>query len=97
MSGTPRGTFRFAHSLIRDTLYEELKLPDRIRLHRGVGEDLEAMHARDPEPHLAELAYHFFEAAPAGDVRKAVDYAVAAGRRSVALLAHEEASPRVAR
>jgi predicted ATPase len=36
------GTFRFAHSLIRDTLYEELALPDRIRLHRGVGEDSRA-------------------------------------------------------
>jgi DNA-binding CsgD family transcriptional regulator/tetratricopeptide (TPR) repeat protein len=85
------GTFRFAHSLIRDTLYEELTPADRIRLHREVGEDLEAMYARDPEPHLAELAYHFFEAAPAGDVRKAVDHAVAAGRRAVALLAYEEA------
>jgi DNA-binding CsgD family transcriptional regulator/tetratricopeptide (TPR) repeat protein len=85
------GTFRFAHSLIRDTLYEELTPADRIRLHRNVGEDLEAIYARDPEPHLAELAYHFFEAAPAGDVRKAVDHAVAAGRRAVALLAYEEA------
>jgi eukaryotic-like serine/threonine-protein kinase len=85
------GTFRFTHSLIRDTLYEELTPADRIRLHREVGEDLEAMYARDPEPHLAELAHHFFEAAPAGDVRKAVDHAVAAGRRAVALLAYEEA------
>jgi len=85
------GTFRFAHSLIRDTRYEELTPAHRIRLHREVGEDLEAMYARDPEPHLAELAYHFFEAAPAGDGRKAVDHAVAAGRRAVALLAYEEA------
>ena len=85
------GTFRFAHSLIRDTLYEELMPADRVRLHREVGEALEAMYARDPEPHLAELAYHFFEAAPAGDLRKAVDHAVAAGQRAVALLAYEEA------
>jgi DNA-binding CsgD family transcriptional regulator/tetratricopeptide (TPR) repeat protein len=85
------GAFRFAHSLIRDTLYEELTPADRIRLHREVGEDLEGMYARDPEPHLAELAYHFFEAAPAGDGRKAVDHAVAAGGRAVALLAYEEA------
>lgn len=85
------GTFRFAHSLMRDTLYEELMPADRIRLHREVGEALEALYARDPEPHLAELAYHFFEAAPAGDLRKAVDHAVAAGQRAVALLAYEEA------
>jgi DNA-binding CsgD family transcriptional regulator len=85
------GTFRFAHSLIRDTLYEELMPADRIRLHREVGEALEALYARDPQPHLAELAYHFFEAAPAGDTRKAVDHAVAAGKRAVALLAYEEA------
>jgi DNA-binding CsgD family transcriptional regulator/tetratricopeptide (TPR) repeat protein len=85
------GTFRFAHSLIRDTLYEELLAADRVRLHRQVGEALEAMYARDRQPHFAELAYHFFEAAPIGDIRKAVDYAVAAGKRSVALLAYEEA------
>lgn len=83
--------FRFAHALIRDTLYDDLMPAERVRLHREVGEALEGLYAGDPEPHLAELAFHFFEAAPGGDAGKAVDYATAAGRRAVALLAAEEA------
>ena len=82
---------RFAHALIRDTLYEELASPERVRLHRRAGEVLEAFYAQDPEPHLAELAYHFFEAAKDGEADKAVDYGRRAGDRAVSLLAYEEA------
>jgi pentatricopeptide repeat protein len=84
------GRLRFSHSLIRETLYEDLMLADRVRLHRAVGEALESMY-EDLESHVAELAHHFFEAAPAGDMDKAVEYAIAAGKRAVALLAYEEA------
>ena len=82
---------RFAHALIRDTLYEELGAPERIGLHRRAGEALEAIHADDPEPHLAELALHFFEAAKDGDADEAVEYARRAGDRAASLLAYEEA------
>lgn len=64
---------------------------DRVRLHRAVGEALEGMYPNDVESHVAELAYHFFEAAPGGDADKAVEYAIAAGKRAVGLLAYEEA------
>jgi tetratricopeptide (TPR) repeat protein len=82
---------RFAHALIRDTLYEGLRVPERIRLHRRAGEVLETLHAEDPEPHLAELALHFFEAAKDGDAGKAVAYSRRAGDRAESLLAYEEA------
>jgi DNA-binding SARP family transcriptional activator len=82
---------RFAHALIRDTLYGELGGPRRLRLHREVGEALEALYADDREPHLAELAYHFSGAGQAGDASKAVGYARAAGDRAVRLFAYEEA------
>jgi DNA-binding CsgD family transcriptional regulator/tetratricopeptide (TPR) repeat protein len=85
------GCLQFAHALVRDTLYEELSPADRVRLHRDVGLALEAMYAADPEPHVAELAHHFFEAAPVGGSTKAVDYAIAAGVRAIGLLAYEEA------
>ncbi|HVM14075.1 MAG TPA: hypothetical protein VM287_07075 [Egibacteraceae bacterium] len=85
------GRFQFAHALVRDTLYEELSPANRVRLHHDVGEVLESRYAADPEPHVAELAYHFFEAAPAGDVSKGAEYAIAAGKRAVRLLAFEEA------
>ena len=53
----------------------------RIELHRRVGEALEAIHAADLDPHLAELAHHFYEAA-AGEDR--LGYARRAGARAVA-------------
>ncbi len=90
VAGEP-GRFRFSHSLVRETLYEYLGPAERVRLHRAAGESLEELYAADPEPHLAELAYHFFEAAPSGDVDKVVDYARRAGERAVAQVAYEEA------
>jgi DNA-binding SARP family transcriptional activator len=89
--GAP-GRLRFAHALVRETLYDELTTPRRVQLHRRVAEVLEKLYARDPEPHLAELAHHFFEAAPGGDVRKAQEYAQRAGDRALELLAFEEAA-----
>jgi len=86
------GRLRFAHALIRETLYEGLTTPRRVQLHRRVAEALGRLYAQDPEPHLAELAYHFFEAAPGGDVDKALEYARHAGDRALALLAYEEAA-----
>jgi class 3 adenylate cyclase/tetratricopeptide (TPR) repeat protein len=86
------GRFRFAHALVRDALYEELTPLRRIRLHRRAGEALESLYAHEPHEHLAELAYHFFEAAPGGDARKAIDYLLRAGDGAVAITAYEEAA-----
>jgi class 3 adenylate cyclase/tetratricopeptide (TPR) repeat protein len=83
---------RFAHALIRDTLYDELPATRRVRMHARVGKALEAIYSENAEPHLAELAHHFFEAASAGNVGEAIDYARRAGDRAVSLLAFEEAA-----
>jgi DNA-binding SARP family transcriptional activator/tetratricopeptide (TPR) repeat protein len=85
------GRLRFSHALVRDTLYETLRAAERVRLHRRAGEALEELYEHDPEPHLAELAHHYFAAASAGDADKAVRYARRAGDRAAALLAFEEA------
>jgi DNA-binding SARP family transcriptional activator/tetratricopeptide (TPR) repeat protein len=85
------GRLRFAHALIRDTLYDELPATRRVRLHARVGKALEALYSEDAEPHLAELAHHFYEATPAGTVGEAIAYARRAGDRAVSVLAFEEA------
>jgi class 3 adenylate cyclase/DNA-binding CsgD family transcriptional regulator len=85
-------TYDFSHALIRQTLYGELSVPRQVLLHRQIGEALEKLHARNLEPHLVELAHHFYQAAPGGDVDKAIDYAGRAGDRALDLLAHEEAA-----
>src|SRR5262249_2391937 len=49
---------RFAHVLVRDTLYDGLKPTLRTQLHRQVVEVLETLYGEEPGPHLAELAHH---------------------------------------
>ena len=88
--GAP-GRLRFSHALIRDTLYEAIPAGQRLRLHQQAGEALEAFYRQDPDPHLAELARHFFEAAAVGEAGKAVGYAERGGHRAIGLLAYEEA------
>ncbi len=83
-------SYEFSHALIRQTLYGELNTPRRVRLHRQIGEALEQRYAGRADAHLSELAYHWFQAAPAGDAEKAIDYAVRAAERAAGQAAHEE-------
>jgi DNA-binding SARP family transcriptional activator len=85
------GRLRFSHALVRDTLYDGLAPSQRVELHRAAGRILEAIHAADPEPHLADLARHFVEAAPAGEASKAVDCCRRAAEYASDVLAYEEA------
>ena len=86
------GRFEFMHALIRETLYNELSSPRRVRLHRCVADAIERLTQHMPNPPLAELAYHFSQAASAGAVDKAVDYATRAGDRAADGRAHEQAT-----
>jgi len=92
--GDGRARYRFTHVLIRDALYEGLTTIERLRAHRIAAEVIAARHALHPEPHLAELAYHFGQAAPAAPemARKALDFAVRAGDHARDQLAWEEAA-----
>jgi DNA-binding SARP family transcriptional activator len=83
------GRLRFAHVLIRDTLYDELTSARRVRLHRSARAALEALYGDEPGPHLAELAYHSIAGR---DLAKGVSYARRAADRALALLAYEEAA-----
>ena len=66
------GRYSFSHALIRETLYEGMSVPRRARIHRRVGEALEA---RGRRPALTALALHFTRAAGSQDAEKAIDYA----------------------
>jgi tetratricopeptide (TPR) repeat protein len=89
--GSPQ-RFTFMHALIRETLYGELTSSRRVRLHRRIGEAIEQLARTKPGPPLADLAYHFAQAAPAGAADKAIDYATRAGDRAADALALEEAA-----
>jgi class 3 adenylate cyclase len=88
--GEGAGTYDFTHALIRQTLYDELSTPRRVLLHRQIGDSLERLYADNIDAHLPELAHHFYQAAPGGDVQKAIDYAQRAGHHAVKALAYEE-------
>jgi tetratricopeptide (TPR) repeat protein len=97
-----RGRYRFAHDLVRETLYDELSPGQRARLHGRIALVLEELSASSVEPHLAELAYHFGMATAGADdepesgggllAGKAVDYARRAGDQAARSLAYEEAA-----
>ncbi|MDP1820139.1 MAG: hypothetical protein Q8K58_09655, partial [Acidimicrobiales bacterium] len=82
------GRYSFVHALVRSTLYEELATTRRLRLHKRVGEVLEARH---PERHADELAHHWCEAAVLDGQVRAVSYARQAAARALERLAYEEA------
>jgi tetratricopeptide (TPR) repeat protein len=88
------GSFRFAHGLIRETLYNDLSAIRRARLHGAIGEALERAGntSHQPGAGLLELAHHFIEAAPAGDAHRALDYAERAGHEALRVLAYEQAA-----
>ncbi|MCA1844638.1 MAG: AAA family ATPase [Actinobacteria bacterium] len=80
--------YRFRHALIREVLYREIPTSRRVRLHRQIGEAMEA----GEEGHLSELAYHFHAAGPGGDPERGVAYAERAAKEALAQLAYEPAA-----
>jgi len=85
-----RGRYAFAHALVRQAVYADLTAARRGRLHRQVGEALEALYAGEPEEHLHELAHHFAQAS-AGDEDKAIGYLINAGDQAQVKLAYDQA------
>jgi class 3 adenylate cyclase len=80
--------FRFAHALVRTSLYEELSASRRRRMHRRVTE-LVSKHSPDD---IAALAHHSVEAGPrGGDLSEAIGYVLAAADHALATRALGEA------
>jgi tetratricopeptide (TPR) repeat protein len=84
--------YRFAHAFFRQTLYEELSAPRRLRIHQDVARALEAQYAGRLEEHAAELAEHFAQSTDPADLGKAVHYAELAAERATTVYAYGEAA-----
>jgi tetratricopeptide (TPR) repeat protein len=87
----------FSHTLIRETLYSDLSLTRRARLHGKVGEALEALYGDGSPRHVSELAHHFAEGAAAGDPAKAIEYGRRAGEQAMRQFAYEAAAAHLRR
>jgi hypothetical protein len=86
------GRYRFAHSLMREVVYDGLPITARMQLHRGVGEAIEKLYGVGAGAHVAELARHFEEVAATGEAAKALAYARQAGEEAMRMCAYEEAA-----
>jgi len=83
--------FRFTHALFRQTLYEELFIARRMRLHQQVARTLERTYTRRLSEHAAELAEHFAHSTDAADLAKAVAYGEMAADQAMSVYASGQA------
>lgn len=86
--GTVTGSYRFIHALYQDTLYNEISVSRRARLHQQIGRRLEAGYGEQARERAAELARHFEQG---GDFPRAVPYLQHAGAEAIARSAQREA------
>jgi tetratricopeptide (TPR) repeat protein len=83
--------YRFTHAFFRQTLYEEMIAPQRLKLHQQVARSLEALYAKRLEGHATELAEHFSHSTDPADLAKAVSYGEMAAKRATDVYAYGEA------
>jgi len=86
------GRFRFAHALVRETIYGDLLPATRVHLHARVGGALESRYGEGaPGAPFGALMRHFLHASPLGTSAKAVRYATLAAEQASAVFAHHDA------
>jgi class 3 adenylate cyclase/tetratricopeptide (TPR) repeat protein len=83
------GRFRFAHTVIREALYQHAGAEQRARVHAHIATAIE--EGGDRDGHLTALAHHWAEADDHESVPKAIGYARRAGEAALAGLAPDEA------
>lgn len=86
--GTVTGQYRFVHTLYQEVLYKRIGPERRARLHRQIGERLEAGYRERAREIATELAMHFVEGQ---DTQHAVQYLGYAGEQALRRNAHQEA------
>jgi len=82
--------YSFAHAFFRQTMYEEIIAPRRLRLHQQVARTIEQQYQARLEEHAVELAKHFSHSSDPSDLAKAVEYGEMAARRATAVYAYWE-------
>lgn len=87
-----RPAYAFRHALVRETLYEELSLPRRQRLHLRAAEAIEQVHARAADAQAGALALHLRQAGAAVEPERALQWTLRAAAASAAQLAWEDAA-----
>jgi DNA-binding winged helix-turn-helix (wHTH) protein/tetratricopeptide (TPR) repeat protein len=86
------GTYAFVHALLRDALYDELPVAERVRWHGAAADALEPQALDGPR--IQELVGHLRKAAPGGDEdrRRLSGFAQRAARAARHVGAHADAA-----
>jgi hypothetical protein len=85
-------SYLFTHAFFRQTLYDEIVAPRRIRLHQQVARALEEVHRRRLDEHAAELAEHYACSSDSTELAKSVTFGELAARRANDVFAYGEAT-----
>ncbi|MDP2948211.1 MAG: protein kinase [Chloroflexota bacterium] len=81
-------SYRFTHALVQETLYGELSIARKQRLHLRAGQAIEKARAGRLEAHVPQLAHHFREG---NDPPKAIQYSLQAAEAAGRVYAWEAA------
>jgi tetratricopeptide (TPR) repeat protein len=92
-------SYRFAHALLRETIYEEISPSRRAELHRRIAGVIERLRSDRAEA-AAEVAHHYYQGSAVGtadgesdaSLAKAIEYSVRAGEFALSTVAYEEAA-----
>ncbi len=83
--------YEFSHSLVRQTLYDELSPSRRARIHRRVAQALERAYADREGEAAAELASQYNNSRSLPGFEHGLSFALLAAERAAAQYAHVEA------
>jgi tetratricopeptide (TPR) repeat protein len=98
LPGSRQTRYAFAHELIRSTLLSRLSLPRRQRLHARAAAVMESVYGAEALPgHAPEMAYHLYEAGPAGNDQQAIYYLTLASDQAIATGALESGLANITR
>lgn len=89
-SGAPT-RFEFVHALVRETIYEDLPMADRLTLHERVAAVLARRRELSVPVAVDELAHHQIAAGPLMDPSVAITTSRDAARRAMAIYAYDDA------
>jgi class 3 adenylate cyclase/tetratricopeptide (TPR) repeat protein len=91
VEGRSAGRFSFSHSLVNNTLYDDLGATRQAQTHRRIAEALEAMCGADPGGRAEELAWHWLRTTTPQMPLKAAEHSIRAGEKALDALAPAEA------